>query len=110
MSTPIAYLTSAIVEDAFKSQNPTLLEKRYRYINFELSYKINRPSSYPGYVSYVGDAAWMCLSNGPDQKASVNVGGGIPFWVPRLYDPTNGTVSAGDIVRTQRESDPKWGW
>ena len=27
-------------------------------------------------------------------------GGLLPFWGPgSLYDPTNGTVSAGDIVR-----------
>jgi hypothetical protein len=72
--------------------------------------------AFNGYFGGRGPARWVLVSNGPDRKPS---GGGwlvygekhfIGYAWPlpaenwdvtytSLYDPTNGTISQGDIVR-----------
>lgn len=46
---------------------------------------------------------WRLSSAGPDKTASYT-GGNDNFWFTDIiiYDPTNGTVSQGDIIRSQR--------
>ncbi|MBX3729343.1 MAG: prepilin-type N-terminal cleavage/methylation domain-containing protein [Candidatus Sumerlaeia bacterium] len=51
---------------------------------------------------------WVITSLGPNRRRDVLLAGGsspfpVDVYIP--YDPTNGTVSDGDIIRTQRESD-----
>jgi len=52
---------------------------------------------------------WITNSLGPDKVRNVIFGDsgdaiipGLDIYIP--YDPTNGTISEGDIIRTQRES------
>ena len=113
LSTPIAYLTNVRLPDPFKASAAGDLEKEYRYVNFELSYKLSATAARAtawttSYVPIVGECAWELMSNGPDRVAST--GTGPAFYVPQVYDPTNGTVSLGDIVRTQVASEAKWGF
>lgn len=54
--------------------------------------------------------AWVMASLGPNEVRDVVFGDSSNAIVPGLdvyipYDPTNGTVSGGDIIRTQRESE-----
>jgi len=44
---------------------------------------------------------WVAFSFGPDRKAEVQVYGGLPVFGLRDYDPTNGTMSGGDIFRAR---------
>lgn len=53
--------------------------------------------------------AWVLASLGPNEIRDVVFGDSANAIVPGLdiyipYDPTNGTISEGDIIRTQRES------
>lgn len=88
LTTPIPYISS-IPRDAFNNRwDPPLywyynwLERNGRMINPNVVYN----GACPWYDEY---AAWMLTSLGPDYNANF----------PLTYDPTNGTVSNGDIVR-----------
>jgi type II secretion system protein G len=128
LSTPIAYMTS-FPEDAFKGDyrgdNPATdpLQLRRLY-DFRLT-RFGPSTSATGNTLFqsatgvgigVGETfdSWILYSPGPDReqninskragKNTVNVGGfGDPFSTWAIYDPTNGTVSWGDVIRT-RES------
>ena len=52
----------------------------------------------------VGNGQWEMASIGPNKKRDFVEPQVAPFYVD-LYDPTNGTVSAGDILRTQASSE-----
>ena len=50
--------------------------------------------------------AWIMASLGPDKGRDVVLAsspGEVDVYIP--YDPTNGTISFGDIIRTQKESE-----
>ena len=88
ITTPIAYL-SRYLEDPFAGQDATY-----------------------GYYSTVGEkgkTGWVLWSPGPDEKYDLDwklydpdVADPIPALVPFIYDPTNGTVSAGDVLRVKQ--------
>jgi prepilin-type N-terminal cleavage/methylation domain-containing protein len=127
VTTPIAYISSAMLLDPFRTVKsigtlPTVPPhyvdgwRRYRYTMTMGTYHVKwaslnlRTSTSTAYAivnNYWG--AWRLCSSGPDQvygpsgwrEAELGYSG---FNVP--YDPTNGTVSGGDVVRTQRISDP----
>lgn len=89
LTTPIPYISS-IPLDPFKSRwEPSLywyynwLERYGRLINVNIHF---HPGTAPWYDQV---AAYMLTSLGPDYQAN--------FPIP--YDPTNGVVSIGDIVR-----------
>lgn len=51
---------------------------------------------------------WRMVSYGPDRKYSDFTKGPFPVYgADILYDPTNGTVSWGNILRTQRDPEGK---
>jgi prepilin-type N-terminal cleavage/methylation domain-containing protein len=110
LTTPISYLTS-LFDDPFKNINakrvltngqilpatdvndPTT--RHYRYDNiFQLT-------TIPGFGFDNADLAeygqWRLTSIGPDGEFYGSIG-------RRVYDPTNGTLSLGDIIRTQASS------
>ncbi|MEO8376839.1 MAG: prepilin-type N-terminal cleavage/methylation domain-containing protein [Candidatus Sumerlaeota bacterium] len=132
ISTPVAYLTTANLIDPFSSANTSAahgdLEKYYSYhmtvskdqairyqsIGRSVSHEdIDAPGENPGaFLRYGG---WKILSNGPDRSYAISpkppagpynpnpdklIGVDIP------YDPTNGTVSVGNIHRTQKLQSP----
>lgn len=129
LSTPIAFVTSANIQDPFVASGipiPTsdLIYRTLFYQNCETSIaaangmtdpymifyqtlstgaiataKVNQgwgvqPAGTPaGSTWLVVYGSWKMGSVGPDRDYSGGSGG--------LYDPTNGTISAGDIYRTQ---------
>ncbi|MCX7019741.1 MAG: prepilin-type N-terminal cleavage/methylation domain-containing protein [bacterium] len=97
LTTPIAYMSS-IPKDTFKSRNKSdwaWSTDFYWYYNWLGRYgkmiNVNKPPwSTAGQVPwYDAETAWMATSLGPDQEPGY----------PAIYDPTNGTVSWGDITR-----------
>lgn len=95
LTTPIAYLTS-LFDEIFEGKNtppwaPKLHE--FHYFNRKQSpdFFQDREDNYFNLPSGTGKRYhWVSWSNGPDQWCDV---GNL------AYDPTNGTISAGDIVR-----------
>lgn len=125
LTSPIAYMTSVALLDPFRTQAAAANAKntdapdgnlftvddykRFRYRNFWYTYtrNLNRPDLEEIFgIAYGG---WQLSSAGPDQGFTTNTvtipgtTGGVGLNV--IYDPTNGTVSRGDIVRSQKFSD-----
>jgi prepilin-type N-terminal cleavage/methylation domain-containing protein len=107
LSTPVAYLSTAHVVcpfggDKARSEDfPDEIWRRYSYENIpELEAK------------YLEGFAVLEFKYGPAQRALETWGpwrilciGPDIAWNPMVpYDPTNGTISEGNIMRTQRES------
>jgi len=106
LSTPVAYLTSADLRCPFGGDQPRQNDfpagiwRRYSYENIpELE---SKAAAFPILNAKYGPAAqastrigpWRILCIGPDIA-----------WNPMLpYDPTNGTISQGNILRTQRDA------
>ena len=106
LSTPIAYISDAFLWDPFPDiMSNSRQRSTYRYMDNNTFIYLREHYSwswawsntwvgdwaYPTY--YVGrgpsSAVWMLISNGPDVQ--------FQAWI--AYDPTNGTVSNGDIER-----------
>ncbi len=102
LTTPVAYISSAApMEDIFRLPHnfPTELANQIMYL----------PSNYYGDSTRALQTnrygAWVVRSAGPDtyyqnhldQRGDYGAGG----WNRASYDATNGTVSAGDIYRSQ---------
>lgn len=103
LTTPIAYLSS-IPFDPFVTKPPTLtgqgeaVGRRYIYYNTDqLVNDIVGNDIWDGLEAWIGP--WLFYSFGPDNS---------PFQGPRgtlmPYDPTNGTLSAGNIIRTAKNA------
>lgn len=117
ITTPVAYLsTKGILLDNFKprrvnnrvqtgSTDPRFLDY-YNYIN---SAQYNRydfaDATYPRIPREKYTGGWELWSYGPDLKVGPEetLNDGTKTYL--LYDPTNGTVSGGDIRRTQKDTD-----
>jgi prepilin-type N-terminal cleavage/methylation domain-containing protein len=112
LTTPISYISSGtLLKDPFRagiSQNP--LNERYRYTN------TNNDGSIV--VAYSATAAakckdafggWRLLSYAPDRVYSADIGGNLTKWglydITYPYDPSNGTVSNGDMIRSQAHTN-----
>lgn len=116
LTTPIAYMSSVNLADPFtnaKSYNqygiigylPADTSFSLHYINVELNLAINKTKEDPP-----GRPKWVLLSLGPDY---IKAGGSLGQYCTSIdadrtctfkeytYDPTNGTVSYGDILRFQ---------
>ena len=107
LSTPVAYLTTAHLVCPFggdqprRNDFPEEIWRRYSYENIrELEikylegYSVLQYKYAPEQKAYEKWGDWRILCIGPDIA-----------WNPMIpYDPTNGTVSTGNIMRTGRES------
>ncbi len=97
LSTPVAYISSA-PDDVLLRSAPYPVLQRFGYIDTQTmaGIMINRgwvddaPKLMPRYGGWRLYAAGPDGDKGPDAKQNM------------FYDPTNGTVSNGDIVRSQR--------
>ena len=105
LSTPIAYLTSADLRCPFGGnwdKEPYFPDEIWRRYGYEsIRDLMAARDAYPILANRYRDEAiewsgdWRLQCVGPDK-----------IWNPsRLYDPTNGTVSDGDIIRTQRSPE-----
>jgi type II secretion system protein G len=102
LSTPIEYVKT-IDHDVFKEVLDTSspdwqqeIERRYVYYNFPQY--IDAGLGVQSRQRYAGD--WLIYSWGPDQ---INFSGTHSAYLN--YDPTNGTVSLGNIFRTQKDPE-----
>ena len=111
LSTPIEYISSNSFVDPLRPVNSGVYN-RYRYTNFKWTYVdagiLNLPEVYSQYCNgtsnFVGYGEWKLNSAGPDRNWGpfdpvVNM-----YSVVLVYDPTNGTVSDGDVIRCQKFS------
>jgi hypothetical protein len=87
LTTPIAFI-SQIPNDVFRTAEPGG-PKPLSYDNVRENVDNNVPNWPPNDLKRYGD--WRLYSLGPQRVNEP--------WIP--YDPTNGTVSAGAILRTQ---------
>ncbi len=118
LTTPVAYLTNgSMLGDPFRQQLSTQAA-RFRYLNYPANIGPNpwKPSPYPGPYTTRWDSTggvstdvagaamdifgtWKLSSAGPDSTANL-----VGFFGSELtYDPSNGTVSDGDIIRSQKK-------
>lgn len=123
ITTPISYLSSAnTLKDMFRDGfygNPNYdRAERYRYFLLQsntdtIDGTLWPPAPFPGpffsrwftFNLVAGDAqyfqtrfgAYKLSGAGPDQQASAGFSGGVV-----VYDPTNGTISTGDLMRSQK--------
>jgi len=116
LTTPIAYMSS-IPQDAFGDQDVS--ESDYRGSNGVVKFAtfdytcFDNPSTYEGRIfkrdlmvayGYPSSMQWLIGSQGPDLEPGLSVRdpyagtlSGLATGLP--YDPSNGTVSAGDVIR-----------
>ncbi len=116
LTTPISYVTNAsAMKDPFRGtrSNGDPEYTRYRYSRLGAGSVIgglqqSAPSAFANYSDAYGD--WRLVGLGPDQAYSPDQ------YTPRAtpwgsydvvvaYDPTNGTVSYGDLIRSSKCSD-----
>jgi prepilin-type N-terminal cleavage/methylation domain-containing protein len=100
ITTPVAYI-NALFPDPFATQLPPPPElKLIEYLNLE-QHVGNFGSALPPFAPMLIPAwgFWRLVAAGPDGDRGLDIKNNI------VYDPTNGTVSNGDIVRCQRYPD-----
>ncbi|MCX7919918.1 MAG: type II secretion system protein GspG [bacterium] len=109
ITTPVAYLSSLPI-DAFNASNDIPINKIYPFWDPPYVWSLGglNPTDGSGTPNtrfvlvpelydrvYSRMKTWMLMSYGPDQ----NFEAAVPPYQVQLYDPTNGTVSNGDIMR-----------
>ncbi len=105
LTTPVAYITSLTFDPFIPLSTLTgadyiiQIGKRYAYFNYKQF--MDTPPVSASLQSRANDAgAWLMYSYGPDKDPFNNQGA-----VYVNYDSTNGTITPGNIFRTQRTSD-----
>ena len=118
LSTPVSYLTSVSFLDPFQPRDTRIdnAEGSYLYYMYQSPGMYNQgPASQGSLIVQAiqtygnpagGPKAWVVTSLGPDREYDAVVLapmlaflGQPQFVVDRFYDPTNGTISAGEIAR-----------
>ena len=114
ITTPIAYITSAKLVDPFRVVvlTTSLNYRRYRYWYIDMTWGKagTRPapsSVLPFLKMWYG--SWKLNSAGPDRTygpsyPTSSYPGNMYSDLPIPYDATNGTVSSGDVMRSQADS------
>lgn len=117
LTTPVAYLTS-IPQDPFATNFPAGDLRHYFYTNLAIEKQRNLTPPWPGpgnafenRLVYLG--AWTMWGCGPDldrnDLAPSAIGGPASTnWHLGFYDPSNGTISNGDIFRSQKHVNLGW--
>ena len=111
VTTPISYVTSAVLVDPFRDKElvTSIKYRRYRYKYIDMTWgtagtRATASTTLPFLKSWYG--SWTLNSAGPDRTyGPVFPGtvypGTMSANIEIPYDSTNGTMSAGDIVRSQ---------
>jgi len=109
ITTPIAYMT-ALPRDPFPPKDEGLgresKDHSFHYLDRKSAELRGEPNVIDEYQEkLVGTAtrsiAWWMFSLGPDLQHDENVDGTEPEIEAAVYDPTNGTISNGDIFMFQ---------
>lgn len=96
LTTPIKHISSVeMLLDPFLDHGPIFMENMYRSWNFKFLYPSD-PTKYEVFLTKYGH--WRMLSAGPDGQFSTGY---------QVYDPSNGTTSAGLIMRSQKHAKVK---
>jgi prepilin-type N-terminal cleavage/methylation domain-containing protein len=103
ITTPVAYLTAIPRRDPLGAENWMGFNPEGL---FQYFYYMPSPNNWIGATGYPPRNAWSLVSWGPDMNPSEGEHLEYPpEWnttigaLPIIYDPTNGTVSEGDMVR-----------
>lgn len=117
ITTPIAYMSTNRLDDPFGvglEYGGVTISERYRYAQLA-EWEIDRSSEPPAepwkdlvFRRELGE--WVLQSRGPDKSFSRAEYAYVPGcdWCTWLYDPSNGTVSVGQIVSCQRMMDLRY--
>jgi general secretion pathway protein G len=103
LTTPIAYISSVDFNDPFLTQASNSYNDGF--LRYHLNYR-NHEYWTSGSVPWIKISAWVLNSIGPDTIANkgllteMEAQEVVPKGTVTLYDPTNGTISSGDIPRT----------
>ena len=102
LSSPVAYITTARLYDVFqdKNLNAALDEQFYTYQDMKYRADLTPTGFWPEAFKFYGN--WRMLSVGPDRLFGVT---GVTNGAQMAYDSTNGTVSPGNIHRSQVLND-----
>ncbi len=119
LSTPVSYLTSAWLFDPFVQRGSNIDEDQQRYTYHNLYARATAPFTIFGsdasqeitrreHLDFFGN--WRVASIGPDRDYFNNLENpgsraGVALRENIIYDPTNGTVSEGNIWRSQKRSE-----
>ena len=113
LTTPIAYMTS-IVDDPFGDTSVTESNfqtsnkfRTFDYVAFDTEGSFEANNYKPDLIqafNYPESILWMMASQGPDLDPGLKVqdpaAGTVSGYATGLpYDPSNGTISAGDVIR-----------
>lgn len=121
LSTPVAYLTNPLFKDPFAAVSGTQVGSStvqsdqygvYRYDSVQpLQLLPNTGNTWNHHRAAEKNYAWWLYSYGPSKNAEASTGAYRYYgefvlstnWYPlEVYDPTNGTVSKGLIMRTNK--------
>jgi prepilin-type N-terminal cleavage/methylation domain-containing protein len=94
LTTPVAYISS-VPKDIFNLIAPPTAVKPGNGSYFYTTRSCENSIVWTGLL--IG--SWGMSSIGPDRKFDYSFDPGLPFAGARTYDPSNGTISDGDIVR-----------
>lgn len=117
LSTPIAYMTNAWLQDAFVEKGSAIAkdEQVFSYHNQLVRRDVAGKRLYGSsnetlakelHVNFYG--AWRIISIGPDRTYfNTFAGNSRPFELSEnlLYDASNGTISLGNVIRSQAQAD-----
>ncbi len=131
ITTPVAYMTSLPIDIFWKesSQFPVTpgTQATFEYEDFTTAVTGEQLGTLPDYQIFAtrgamtayygnqGEVAWVLNSAGPDRINDFQTNGPNPLTTPvseanaliegtnRTYDPTNGTISGGDVARTNAQ-------
>ncbi len=97
ITSPVAYITKLPTDPFHIPEGDDPQDTRsFEYVNWDYAYEVGGPSWPPDYV-FTAYGKWRLTSAGPDKSRGLLPGD----YFLMLYDPTNGTVSLGQIHRTQ---------
>jgi len=103
LTTPVAYLAIRPSDPLFVNRDNPDLEPEIFYYNYiNLEYHTLLPGAPPDARTLVSQwGRWRTSAAGPDRDRGTDTKANI------LYDPTNGTTSNGDIVRSPLRTDSR---
>ncbi|MCB2156128.1 prepilin-type N-terminal cleavage/methylation domain-containing protein [bacterium] len=109
VTTPVSYVTTIFV-DVFADPGlqPSPEQSYIYYQNWDYTHRLAAAADVdlmaPMQVRSDAYGAWVMFANGPDQdrKDMAPDRVGPTEIINGVYDPTNGTISNGDVIRTQR--------